>query len=124
MVVKLPNLLEGEFQDQGQIDQYFEDWLSPRGSQYVHGFFSEEYKKESIRIEYLDPEGSISTMVVIKWSDAIRWPRVKIDGPQCGGLYKEDHESIIPWSGTDPDSKMNYFTWSTEENDWIVLRYQ
>ena len=28
--------------------------------------------------------------------------RVKVDGPQCGGLYKEDNESIFPWSGTDP----------------------
>ena len=24
------------------------------------------------------------------------------------------------WSGTDPDKNMNYFTWSKEENDWIV----
>ena len=60
-------------------------------------------------------------MVVIKWSDAIKGPRVKVDGPQCGGLYKEDNGYIVPWSGTDPDAKMNYFTWSTEENDWIFL---
>ena len=53
-------------------------------------------------------------MVVIKWSDAIKGPRVKVDGPLCGGLYKEDHGSIITWSGTDPDAKMNSFTWSTE----------
>ena len=46
-------------------------------------------------------------MVVIKCSDAIKGPRVKVDGPQCGGLYKEDHGSIIPWLGTDPDAKMN-----------------
>ena len=67
------------------------------------------------------PEGAIFTMVVIKWSDAIKGPRDKLDGPQCGGLYKEDHGSIIPWSGTYPDAKMNSFTWSTEENDWIFL---
>ena len=60
-------------------------------------------------------------MVVIKWSDAINSPRVKVYGPQCGGLYKEDHGSIIHWSITDPDAKMNSFTWSTEENDWIFL---
>ena len=63
-------------------------------------------------------------MVVIKWSDAIKGPRFKVDGPQCGGLYKEDNESIIPWSGTDPDTKMNSFTWSTEENYWIFLGNQ
>ena len=51
-------------------------------------------------------------MVVIKWSDAIKGQSVKVDGPQYGGLYKEDNESIIPWSGTDPDAKMNSFTWS------------
>ena len=53
-------------------------------------------------------------MVVIKLSDAIKGQRVKVDGPQCGGLYKEDNESITPWSGTDPDAKINSFTWSTE----------
>ena len=50
--------MEGEFQDQGQLDQYLEEWLSPRGSQYVHGFFSEEEKQESIRIEDSAPEGA------------------------------------------------------------------
>ena len=40
--------MEGEFQDQRQPDQDLEEWLSPRGSQYVHGFFSEEEKQESI----------------------------------------------------------------------------
>ena len=63
-------------------------------------------------------------MVVIKCSDAIKEPRFKVDGPQYGGLYKEHNGSIIPWSGTDPDAKMNCFTWSTEENDWIFLGNQ
>ena len=98
--------------------------MSPRGSQYVHGFFSEEEKQESIRIEDLAPEGArisnqapegaIFTTLVIKWSDAVKGRRVKVDGSQCGGLYKEYNESIIHWSGTDPDSKMNYFTWFIE----------
>ena len=60
-------------------------------------------------------------MVVIKLSDAIKGARVKVDGPKCGGLYKEDHGSIITWSGTDNDAKMNSFTWSTNENDLIIL---
>ena len=50
--------MEGEFQDQGHIDKDLEEWLSPRGSQSVHGFFSEEEKQESIRIEDSDPEGA------------------------------------------------------------------
>ena len=60
-------------------------------------------------------------MVVIKWSYAIKGPRVKVDGSLCGGLYKEDHRFIIPCSGTDPNANMNSFTWSTNENDWIIL---
>ena len=63
-------------------------------------------------------------MVVMKWSDAIKGPRFKVDGPQCGGLYNEDNEYIIHWSETDPDAKMNSFTWSTEEIDWIFLGVQ
>ena len=43
--------MECEFQDQGQLDQDLEEWLSQKGSQSVHGFFSEEEKQESIRIE-------------------------------------------------------------------------
>ena len=46
-------------------------------------------------------------MAVIKWSDAIKGPRVKVDGLMCGGLYKEDNRSIVPWSVTYPDAKMN-----------------
>ena len=60
-------------------------------------------------------------MVVIKWPDAIKGPRVKLYGPLCGGLYKEDHGSIIPWSVIDPDAKMNSFTWSKDDNGCILL---
>ena len=105
--------------------------MSPSGSQSIHGFFFEEEKQESIRIEdsvpegarisNQAPEGAIPIMMVIKWSDTIKWTRVKVDGPLCGGLYKEDNGYIIPWSGTDPYVKMNYFTWFTEEKEWIVL---
>ena len=42
--------MEGVFQDQGQLDQDFEEWLTPRGSQSIRGFFSEEEKQEYIRM--------------------------------------------------------------------------
>ena len=42
--------MEGEFQDQGNLDKDLEEWLSPREIQSVHGFFSEEEKQESIQI--------------------------------------------------------------------------
>ena len=71
--------MEGKFQDHGQLDQYLEQWLSPRGGQYVHGFFSEEEKQEYIWMEDSAPEGEIitnqapeggtSNMVVIKLSE-------------------------------------------------------
>ena len=109
--------MEGEFQDQGQLHQDLEEWLSPRGNQYVHGFFSEEYKQEPIliedsapegaRISNQAPEGETSTTVVVKWSDSIKGRRVKLDGPQCGGLYKEEENFLVPWSGIEPDVKMN-----------------
>ena len=50
--------MEGDLQDQGQLDQDSEEWLSPRRSQSVHGFFSKEKKEESIRIEVSAPEGA------------------------------------------------------------------
>ena len=119
---ELPHLIEGEFQDQGQLDQDLEEWLSPRGSQSVHGFFSEEENQESIqtedsapegaRISNQAPEGETSTMVVVKWSYKVEWSGDDIDSPLYGGLYKEEEDSLVPWSGTDPDAKMNCFTWS------------
>ena len=122
--------MKSEFQDQGQLDKYLEEWLSPRGSQYVHGFFSGEEKQESLRMEDSDPEGAMisngareeeaSKMVVIKWSDKVEGSRNNIDSPLCGGLYKEDEDSLFPWSGIDSDANMNSFTWSKENDDWIV----
>ena len=122
--------MEGEFQYQGQIDQYLEEWLSPRVSRSVHGFFSEKEKQEYIQTEDSAPEGAIiinqspdekpSTMVVVKWSDKVEGSGDDIDSPLCGGLYKEEEDSLVPWSGTDPDTNMNSFTWSKENNDWIV----
>ena len=122
--------MEGEFQDQGNLDQDLEEWLSPRGSQSVHGFFSEEEKRESIRIEYSSPEGEIiinqapeegtSTMVVTKWSEKVKGSGDNIYSPLFGGLYKEEDDSLFPWSVTDPDAKMDCFTRSREKNDWIV----
>ena len=122
--------MEGEFQDQGQPDQDLEDWFYPRGSQSVHGFFSKQEKQESIwmqdqaqkgsRMSNKAPEEETSTIVVVKWSDKVEGSGNNIDSPLCGGLYKEEEDSLVPWSGTDPDSKMNCFTWSKVNNDWIV----
>ena len=130
VVVKLPNLMGVEFQDQRKLDQDLEECLSPRGSQSVHGFFTEEKKQEYIRMEDLAPEVEMigneapeeeaSKMVVIKWPDKVEGSGDNIDSPLCSGLYKEDEDSVVPWSGTDPDAKMNCFSWSKENDDWIV----
>ena len=50
--------MEGEFEDQGQIDQDLEEWLYSRGSQPNNSFFSEEYRQEYTYIEGLDTEGA------------------------------------------------------------------
>ena len=99
--------MECEFQDQGQIDQYLEEWLLPRGSKYVHVFFSEEEKQESIWIEDLasegtiiskqGPEGGTPTIIVIKWSENVEGSGDNIYSLLCGGLYKEDDDSLLPW---------------------------
>ena len=104
--------------------------MSPGGSQFVHGFFSAEEKQESIRTEdsapegarisNQSPEGETSKMLVVQWSDKVEGSGDDIDSPLCGGLYKEEKDSLVPWYGTDPDAKMNYFTWSKENDDWIV----
>ena len=95
-----------EFQDQGHLDQDLEEWLSPRGSQSVHGFFSEENKKESIKIKDLAleraiisnqaPEGETTTMVIIKWSEKVEGYGENIYSPLCGGSYKEEEDYLVP----------------------------
>ena len=88
--------MEGEYQYQGHIDQDLEKWLFPRGILPDRGFFSEEENQESIQIEYSAPEwtiisnqapeGEISAMVVIKWSDNVEGYGDNIDAPLYGGL--------------------------------------
>ena len=46
-------------------------------------------------------------MVVGKWSDKVEGSGYDIYSPLCGGLYKEEEDSLVPWSGTDPDAKIN-----------------
>ena len=59
-------------------------------------------------------------MVVVKWSDKVEGSGNNIDAPLCGVLYKEEEDSFIPWSGIDTYAKMNSFTLSKEDSDWIV----
>ena len=70
---------------------------------------SEEAKKSNHT-----PEREIypKIMAIFKWSDVIKRPRVKVNGPLCGVLYKEDHGSIVPRSGIDTYTKMNSFNCS------------
>ena len=120
----------GNLQYKEHLDQDLEDWSYSRGSQTDCGLFSEEEKQESIGIEdsdpeveiisNQDPEGGKSTMVVVKWSDKVEGSVENIDAPLWGRLYKEEDNFLVPWSGKDPDAKMNCFTWSKYDNDWIV----
>ena len=96
MQLTLPNLVKGKFQYQGRLDQDLEEWLYPRGSQSVNGFFFEEQKQESIRMVYLAPEGAMksnqapeeeeSKMVVIKWLNKAEGSGEHIDSFLCGVL--------------------------------------
>ena len=43
-------------------------------------------------------------MVVIKCSEKVEGSVYNIDSPLCGELYKEDDDSLVPWSGTDLDA--------------------
>ena len=59
-------------------------------------------------------------MLVVKYSDNVERSVDNIDAPLCGGLYNKEDNSLVTWSGTDPDAKMNFLTWSKEDNGWIV----
>ena len=56
-------------------------------------------------------------MVVVKCSDEVEGSGDEIDSTLYGGLYKEEEDSLVPWSVTDPDANMNSFTWSKENNN-------
>ena len=59
-------------------------------------------------------------MVVVKWLEKVEVSGENIYPPLCSVLYKEENNSLVPWSGTDPDDKINCFTWSKENNDWNI----
>ena len=80
----------------------------------------EDLAPEGARISNQAPKGETSTMVVFKWSDRVEGSGYDIDSPLCGGLYKEEEGSLVPWPRTDPDAKINCFTWSKQKDDCIV----
>ena len=59
-------------------------------------------------------------MAVVKWSVKVEESRDNIDAPLCGGLYKEEDDSLVPWSGSYVYANMNCFNWSKDNSDWIV----
>ena len=58
-------------------------------------------------------------MVFVAFSDNVDGSGDNIDAPLSGVLYKEEKNYLVPWPGTYPYAKMDYFTWSKEDNDWI-----
>ena len=50
-------------------------------------------------------------MVVIKCSDKVKGSVDNIDNSLCDELYKDEGNSLVPWSGTEPNPKMNSFNW-------------
>ena len=63
-------------------------------------------------------------MTVLNWSEKVEGLRHKTDAPVCGGLYKDEENYIVTWSGTDPNSNMNCFSWSIQYSDCVVPRDQ
>ena len=51
-------------------------------------------------------------MVVVKLSDKVERLGDNTDAPLCGGLYKEEDDYLVTWSGIDPDPNMDFFTWT------------
>ena len=49
-------------------------------------------------------------MAVVKWSDKVEGYEDNLDAPLCRGLYKEEDDSLVTWSGTNTVSNMNGFT--------------
>ena len=41
------------------------------------------------------PEGGTSTMVFVKWLKKVEGSIENIDSPLCGGLYKEEDDSVV-----------------------------
>ena len=83
--------MKDEFQDQGQLDQDLEEWLSPRGSQPVHNLFSKEGESRvytdgvsgfrGSNDKQQSSRGRSILMVVIKWSDKVEGYGDNIDSP-------------------------------------------
>ena len=59
-------------------------------------------------------------MVVVKLSDKVEGSGDNIYAPLYSGLYKEEDDYLVLWSGKYPDENMDCFTWYKEDTDWIV----
>ena len=54
-----------------------------------------EERRDGESISNQGTEGETSTMVVFKWSDKYEGSGDNIDSPLCGGLYKEEEDSLV-----------------------------
>ena len=57
----------------------------------------------------------------------IKWKRstaANVLVPSCGGISrmisKDGKEDLVPWVGTDPDEKVNCFSWDIDAQEWSI----
>ena len=103
--------MEGEFQDQGQLDQDLEEWLSLRGSQSVHGFFSEEKKWYLLLHQSIFPLDCVKSHVqnLLKGSEAdqyvvqnLTWSGVDLRSTLSNTLLQK-LLTLVPLTATGPE---------------------
>ena len=73
----------------------------------IKSAYIEDLASEGAIISNQAPEGQISTMEVVKFSDNVEGSGDNIESTLCSGLYNKEDDAIAPWSGTDPYAKMN-----------------
>ena len=62
---------------------------------------------------------------VLKWNDTVAAISKGVPVPQCGGIFKdvkggEDKVTFVPFVGTDPDRKINCWSWDQKEDEWTI----
>ena len=40
--------------------------------------------------------------------------------PKCGGLFKSDKGEVVPFVGTNPDAKINSYSWCDIKSKWSI----
>lgn len=67
-----------------------------------------------------DNESASPAPNLLTWEESTKLPTSEVACPQVGGLMKQNDGTIIAFSGTDPDKKVNVWSYNVSKKTYVI----